>query len=220
MRIGYVIRSDSGAVVARVGQYAGVGAVNVAEYLGIIAALRHAFRLGFDSVRVSSDSQLVIRQICGRYKVKHRDLKRLHREAKDILRCFRSAKLRWVPREQNTEADALSRAIGFEQIDLGTPPRGGGRSDRSLFDWQACRIREALNRGASEHPLARAFGISATSIRLIRLCRSYNTANLDNLPDWSATPPDAATTAVDPFPAPTIYTTFPEELPDQTKPVQ
>lgn len=87
----------------------GLGTNNQAEYRGLILGLRHALGLGADSVTVRGDSQLVLRQLEGRYAVKAPGLKALHDEAKTLLGRFAKAKLEWVRREQNAEADAASR---------------------------------------------------------------------------------------------------------------
>ena len=86
----------------------GRGTNNEAEYHGLILGLRHALAAGADEVVVHGDSQLVLRQLEGRYKVKADNLKPLHEEAKGLLARFRTTKLQWVPREANADADRLS----------------------------------------------------------------------------------------------------------------
>ncbi len=88
----------------------GRGTNNEAEYHGLILGLRHALAAGADEVVVHGDSQLVLRQLEGRYKVKADNLKPLHEEAKALLARFRTTKLTWVPREANADADRLSYA--------------------------------------------------------------------------------------------------------------
>jgi ribonuclease HI len=87
----------------------GLGTNNQAEYRGLILGLRHALGLGADSVTVHGDSQLVLRQLEGRYAVKAPGLKALHDEARLLLAKFAQVKLEWVPRERNAEADLASR---------------------------------------------------------------------------------------------------------------
>lgn len=88
----------------------GLGTNNQAEYHGLILGLRHALGMGADRVTVHGDSQLVLRQLEGRYAVKSPGLKALHEEARLLLARFSQVKLAWVPREANGEADAASRA--------------------------------------------------------------------------------------------------------------
>jgi ribonuclease HI len=87
----------------------GLGTNNQAEYHGLILGLRHALGMDADTVTVHGDSQLVLRQLGGDYAVKAPGLKALHTEATMLLSKFAKAKLEWVPREQNTEADQASR---------------------------------------------------------------------------------------------------------------
>ncbi len=87
----------------------GVGTNNEAEYLGLIGGLRTALELGADAVTVRGDSQLVLRHLEGRYRVKAENLKPLYREAMDLLGRFSAHALEWVPRDQNAVADRLAR---------------------------------------------------------------------------------------------------------------
>ena len=86
----------------------GDGTNNEAEYHGLILGLRHALAAGADEVEVAGDSQLVIRQLEGKYTVKAANLRPLHDEARRLLARFRRVKLRWVPRDENADADRLS----------------------------------------------------------------------------------------------------------------
>ena len=80
---------------------------NVAEYHGLIEALELATRQGVDQVTIQADSELIVRQIQGRYRVRHPDLKCLFAEAKELIGGFKSFSIRHVRREQNKEADRL-----------------------------------------------------------------------------------------------------------------
>lgn len=80
---------------------------NVAEYKALIHALDFARKAGAKSVAVYSDSELVVRQMAGQYKVKHPDMIPLHQEARSLMRRFERATLEHVRREQNREADRL-----------------------------------------------------------------------------------------------------------------
>jgi ribonuclease HI len=88
--------------------YLGRATNNVAEYQALIHALRYARDQGAARVVVRSDSELVVRQVEGRYKVKHPDMIPLHREAVSLLRGFESARVEHVRREQNRDADRLA----------------------------------------------------------------------------------------------------------------
>jgi len=96
---------------------------NVAEYQGLIHGLRYALKRGARRVRVFSDSELVVRQVNGMYRVKHPDMIPLHREATTLLRRFESAEVSHVRREQNREADRLAnRALDEKASHLESVP--------------------------------------------------------------------------------------------------
>ena len=91
----------------------GNGTNNEAEYGGLIAGLGAALRRGAASVTVRGDSQLVLRQLEGKYQVKAANLRPYYDQAKALLERFDPVKLVWVPRDQNAGADAAARrAIG------------------------------------------------------------------------------------------------------------
>lgn len=109
---GVHVQDAAGGDVARLYGYLGVATNNVAEYQGLINGLGWALEHGARRVRVFSDSELVVRQIEGRYKVKHPSMAPLHRQAMDLLRRFESWSVTHVRREQNREADRLvNRAL-------------------------------------------------------------------------------------------------------------
>jgi ribonuclease HI len=92
----------------------GRGTNNQAEYHALILGLRHALAAGADEIVVHGDSQLILRQAGGQYKVRNEELKPLHAEAVKLLGQFRTHKLEWVPRGENAVADEASkRAIGL-----------------------------------------------------------------------------------------------------------
>jgi len=102
------VASDPGAgVLAERKAYIGEATNNVAEYRAVLLGLELARELGAASVEVINDSELVARQIEGRYKVKHPGLKPLYLEAMKALRQFGSWSVRSVRRESNERADQL-----------------------------------------------------------------------------------------------------------------
>jgi ribonuclease HI len=102
-----VTRPDGSASAGLYG-YLGRATNNVAEYQALIHALRYALRSGARRVRIFSDSQLVVRQIDGSYRVKHHDMRPLHAEAMALMARFEDARVSHVPREQNRDADRLA----------------------------------------------------------------------------------------------------------------
>jgi len=105
--IGVVVRNDDGAVVEAVGEIIGRETNNVAEYKAMLRGIELALAHGADEVEMIGDSELIIRQIEGRYKVKKADLKPFHAEAKKMLAKFDRWSVRHVKREHNADADAL-----------------------------------------------------------------------------------------------------------------
>lgn len=107
----YVTAPDGSEVTSLFG-YLGKATNNVAEYQALLHGLRFALARGASSVEVFSDSELLVRQIEGRYRVKNAGLQPLHREAQALLARFAKARVAHVPREGNREADALAnRAV-------------------------------------------------------------------------------------------------------------
>lgn len=86
----------------------GRGTNNEAEYHGLLLALRHALAAGANEVTVRGDSQLVLRQVEGRYAVRAPGLQPLHAEAVALLKRFRTVQIEWVPRADNADADRLA----------------------------------------------------------------------------------------------------------------
>ena len=109
---GAVLVEPSGQVVDRLGKYLGVQTNNFAEYMGLLLGLRRAHDLSVREVEVFADSELMIRQLGGRYQVKSPSLRPLYEEALQLLNGFSRVKLVHVPREMNSAADEMSnRAI-------------------------------------------------------------------------------------------------------------
>ena len=107
---GVVIRNPRGEVVAKLKKYIGRMTNNVAEYYGLIAALDYAQSHGIRALRVESDSELLVRQMRGQYKVKSAELRPLFERARKMSHTFAFFKIEHVYREQNAEADALANA--------------------------------------------------------------------------------------------------------------
>ena len=96
--------------LASVSECIGVATNNVAEYRALIAGLEAALGFAPTTVRVRADSELLIRQLEGRYRVRNAGLQPLHREASALLARFARHELQHVRREFNTDADALVNA--------------------------------------------------------------------------------------------------------------
>lgn len=108
---GAVLFDGDGTVLREISAYLGTATNNVAEWSGLIAGLEAALELGVDDIDVRLDSELVVRQLSGAYRVKQPHLQPLHAKAKSLLRRFPHSDVAHVRREQNKEADALVNQV-------------------------------------------------------------------------------------------------------------
>jgi ribonuclease H / adenosylcobalamin/alpha-ribazole phosphatase len=104
---GYVLETEDGTVLAAHGERIGVATNNVAEYRALVAGLQKALELAVDELDVVSDSQLLVRQMTGQYKVKNEALRKLSLQAAALARQLGRVTYRSVPREHNELADRL-----------------------------------------------------------------------------------------------------------------
>jgi ribonuclease HI len=106
--IGATIKDERGKMLATISQRIGVTTNNVAEYKALIAALQKAIKLKATQVEVRADSELMIKQLNGRYKIKSIGLRPLYLESMQLLAKFEGVKLTHIHRELNTVADKLA----------------------------------------------------------------------------------------------------------------
>ncbi len=123
-----MIRDPRGEIVARLKKYIGRTTNNVAEYYGLIAALDYAQSNNIRALRIESDSELMVKQMRGQYKVKSEDLKPLFERAKKMSQAFATFRIEHVYREQNQEADALANEA-MDEAD-GKSPAGENRHSK------------------------------------------------------------------------------------------
>ncbi|HEY4840674.1 MAG TPA: ribonuclease HI family protein [Terriglobales bacterium] len=105
---GVAIRDETGHPVAELSEYLGHRTNNYAEYQGLLAALRYAAENHIKALRVVSDSELMVRQMKGIYKVRNPDLRQLYDEAQQLIRRLEHFEIRHAMREQNKTADRLA----------------------------------------------------------------------------------------------------------------
>ncbi len=103
----YVLEADDGTVLAAHGEAIGVATNNVAEYRALVAGLEQARDLGVDDLEVVADSELVVKQMRGEYKVKNAALRELSLRAADVARDIGDVRYTAVRREHNELADQL-----------------------------------------------------------------------------------------------------------------
>jgi ribonuclease HI len=105
---GVHVEDEQGRVVAQLYGYLGTATNNTAEYAALLALLEYARARGATTLRVLSDSELLVRQMRGEYRVKHPGLQVLHAAARRLMTSVPSVVLEHVPRERNVQADALA----------------------------------------------------------------------------------------------------------------
>jgi probable phosphoglycerate mutase len=120
---GAVVTAEDGTVLAEVAEGLGETTNNVAEYTAAIRGLEEAEGLGAATVLLRSDSQLLINQLTGRYRVKSEHLQPLYRRARQLVTRFDRVTFEHVPRERNVEADRLANA----GVDAWLAAEGRGR---------------------------------------------------------------------------------------------
>jgi probable phosphoglycerate mutase len=153
---GVRIEDDKGQLIEELYESLGVATNNVAEYRGLLAALRWARDRRVTSLRVRSDSELLVKQMKGIYRVKHPGLQPLHHEAQQLARQIGRVVFEHVRREQNAEADRLanhamddaaqapqsrsqsqsrSESQSQSQSEARPPSQSASRSKQTSFDW-------------------------------------------------------------------------------------
>jgi ribonuclease HI len=105
--IGAIVRDDDGEVLEERGERIGRATNNVAEYRALLLGIELAAAHGADELELIGDSELIVRQVEGRYKVKDATMKELHGQVKAALAPFGGWSIRHVRREQNADADRL-----------------------------------------------------------------------------------------------------------------
>jgi ribonuclease HI len=145
---GVIIRDGRGEIVARLKKYIGRMTNNVAEYYGLIAALDYAQSHGIRALRIESDSELLVKQMRGQYKVKSADLRPLFERARKMAQALDSFRIDHVYREQNREADALANEALDETSGASpaspSPAKLEARGAKAEPRWIQARFRSGI----------------------------------------------------------------------------
>ncbi|MCX6537522.1 MAG: ribonuclease HI family protein [Acidobacteria bacterium] len=127
---GYGVRivDSAGQLVDELHESIGVATNNVAEYSGLLGALRYAIEHGYQDITIRSDSLLLVCQMKGEYRVKNAGLKTLHAEARQLTSRLGRVRFVHVRREENAEADALANLAMDEgkTQEAGSQKQAGG----------------------------------------------------------------------------------------------
>lgn len=131
--IGVVISDETGQPISEFGEAIGDATNNVAEYTALIRALEVASGLGAAEVHMFLDSELVVKQLKGEYRVKNAGLKGLHAAAMELLKRYERARVTHIPREKNKEADRLANEALDAAEDTENPAVAPQPGQGSLF---------------------------------------------------------------------------------------
>jgi ribonuclease HI len=112
--IGAVILNEKGETVHEIAEFIGESTNNVAEYKALLAALDYCVKKKISPIEILADSQLLIKQLSGEYKVKHENIKPLYQKARGYLSRLKVTGYKHVPREFNKAADKLANQ-GIDQ---------------------------------------------------------------------------------------------------------
>ena len=105
---GFAVIDAEGEILHEGSDYIGTTTNNVAEYTALIEALRYVLEKNISAVEIRSDSQLLVKQLTGEYKVRTPHIQELHEKARDLLRHLSFYVIKHVPRSQNKLADQLA----------------------------------------------------------------------------------------------------------------
>ncbi|HXY53821.1 MAG TPA: ribonuclease HI family protein [Nitrospirota bacterium] len=111
-----VLITKDGMPIEKIARYLGITTNNVAEYTAAIIGLEHAVKLRASRVMLCADSELLVKQLNGQYKVKNEGLKPLYAKVKELIAKMGSVEVQYIPRAMNKEADALANKAIDEKI--------------------------------------------------------------------------------------------------------
>jgi ribonuclease HI len=134
--IGVVVSAADGTPLVTLGRFIGRATNNVAEYRGLITAMEEALKLGATKVVIRGDSELIIKQMRGEYRVKNPDMQTLYAEAQALIKQFTHAKIEHNLRNKNELADQLANLAMDHRGDVTQVP---GESSKGSVDEPAAR---------------------------------------------------------------------------------
>ena len=149
---GVYIQDDSGKVLAELSEYLGVQTNNYAEYSGLIAAIEFAIAQGRSRLRVISDSELMVKQMKGLYRVKSPELRPLYDQAKRLASQLEAFEIRHVLREKNHNADRLAN-LAMDRGMRKTSPPPPSRPPASRMPAAGAKMLRGLTKGGVVHLL-------------------------------------------------------------------
>src|SRR6476620_6369663 len=118
---GVAITDENGDSVVNLSVFLGIRTNNFAEYSGLLGALNYAVSHGYRDLQIYADSELMVKQIAGAYKVRSADLKPLFDQAREMISRLHSFRITHIPREKNREADRLANLAMDQSVDSSSP---------------------------------------------------------------------------------------------------
>lgn len=158
---GVIVRAPDGNTQFRIGKYLGRATNNVAEYYGLIGALDYAQSQNISHLAVRSDSELLVRQMQGRYKVKSPDLRPLHERAQKMARALAHFEIAHVPREQNSEADELANLALDATGTVGGKMELDSRATKPSHETEATAVPPATAPGSAARRIRARYSAGA-----------------------------------------------------------
>lgn len=147
---GFILTDGRGAQLQAKAFFLGRNTNNVAEYTGIVKALEAAIKTGAERITVFSDSQLLVRQINGQYKVKSAQIRPLFQQAVELLGRFKNWEVQFVNREKNKEADRLvNQALNLEQDVVDRMPNGKDKPEPAVHNKKPIRLGVLISGGGT-----------------------------------------------------------------------
>ena len=122
---GYAVLDPAEKILHSGSGYIGISTNNVAEYTALVEALKFVLKQGIHSIEIRSDSELLVKQLKGEYKVRASHLASLHEECRNLLRRLTWYEIKHVPREKNKLADKLANQALDEQLMKTKPVKNG-----------------------------------------------------------------------------------------------
>ena len=159
-----IVRGPDGKIIFELGKTLGVATNNAAEYHGLITALDYAAHNGIKRLRVRSDSELLVHQMNGRYRVRSADLKPLHERAAKLANQFEYFAIEHVRREENSDADALANQALDQRGNAGRSASGqmDSAASASRPENRAQTVEEENSKGNGNPLTGSARGSSST----------------------------------------------------------
>ncbi|HUT04665.1 MAG TPA: ribonuclease HI family protein [bacterium] len=178
--IAFLIKSsDEKTTIAKKAKYIGRATNNIAEYTAVLEALSRAHELGIRTILVRSDSDLVVKQLSGRYRVKNPKLRDLYLTCKQKIEEFDKFRIEHIPRDRNKEADKMVQGVIKARLKkVSAAPKSGFKPDGIIYV-------AGGSKGVFGHAAA-AFVIVTPDNKVLAISSRYVGARSPNIAEYAA----------------------------------